>query len=61
MMGDLSREEARTFFFDYVLTSEDVPSAKEAWDRVYEACGGNPGALLNCAGHALTMDWEKGK
>jgi hypothetical protein len=60
-LGNLSREDAREFFFDHVLTSKEAPGASEAWDRVYEVCGGNPGALRNCAGYALTMDWDAGK
>ena len=60
-MGNLSREEARTFFFDHVLSSKEAPGSSEAWDRVYEVCGGNPGALRNCAVNALTMDWDEGE
>ena len=60
-MGNLSREEARTFFFDHVLSSKAAPGASEAWDRVYEVCGGNPGALRNCAANALAMDWDEGE
>ena len=60
-MGNLSREDARTFFFDHVLSSKAAPGASEAWDRVYEVCGGNPGALRNCAVNALTMDWDEGE
>ena len=60
-MGNLSREEARTFFVEHVLSAKEAPGASEAWDRVYEVCGGNPGALRNCAGHALMMDWDAGE
>ena len=60
-MGNLLREEARTFFFNHVLSSNEAPGASEAWDRVYEVCGGNPGALRNCAVNALTMDWDEGE
>ena len=60
-IGNLSRDEARTFFFHHVLSSKEAPGAIEAWDRVYEVCGGNPGALRNCATNALMMDWEEGE
>jgi hypothetical protein len=60
-MGNLSREEARKFFFNHVLSSKEAPGASEAWDRVYAVCGGNPGALRNCAVNAFTMDWDEGE
>ena len=61
-MGNLSRDEARTFFFDYVLPHyEHPPGEKEAWDRVYEVCGGNPGLLAKCAGAAAARaSWNLG-
>ena len=61
-MGNFSREEAATFFLEHVLLSYPgaAPGAREAWDRIYAVCGGNPGALRNCAGLALTMDWHRG-
>ena len=50
VVGNLTREEARTYFFDYVVQFRKLPpGANEAWERVYEVCGGNPGLLLNCA------------
>ena len=61
-MGNLSREEARTYFFDYVLPNfKHLPGANEAWERVYEVCGGNPGLLLKCAGAAVGRNsWKLG-
>jgi hypothetical protein len=59
----LSREEAHTFFFDYVLPfrMHAPSSASEAWERVYEVCGGNPGLLQTCAGKAAALNsWEHG-
>ncbi len=63
VVGDLSREEARTYFFNYILPfCKHTPSdASEAWERVYEVCGGNPGLLLKCIGEAAAFDsWELG-
>jgi hypothetical protein len=62
VLGNLSREEARTYFFDYVLPFRNhQPGASEAWERVYEVCGGNPGLLLKCAGKAAALSsWELG-
>jgi hypothetical protein len=62
VLGNLMREEARTYFFDYVLPScTHPPGANGAWERVYNVCGGNPGLLLNCAGEAADFDsWELG-
>ena len=62
-MGNLSSTEARSFFFDCVLPAlpKVAPGASEAWDRVCEVCGGNPGALRNCASRASVMDWGKGE
>ncbi len=62
MVGNLSREEARTYFFDYVLPSFKLPpGANEAWERVYEVCGGNPGLLGTCAFEvAKFSSWELG-
>ncbi len=62
MVGNLTREEARTYFFDYVLPfCKHPPGANEAWERVYEVCGGNPGLLLKCAGDGLAHgSWENG-
>jgi len=62
-MGDLSSGEARTFFFEYVLPSfPKAPSdASDAWERVYEVCGGNPGMLRNVASLALGVGWNKGE
>ena len=43
VVGNLAREEARTFFFDYIAPFQTLPpGATEAWERVYEVCGGNP-------------------
>ncbi len=62
VLGNLTREEARTYFFDYVLPFRmHPPGASEAWERVYEVCGGNPGELLKCAGNAAARgSWDKG-
>ena len=62
VVGNLACEEARTFFFNYVLPSGVYPSgADEAWQRVYEVCGGNPGLLQKCAGEASAFNsWEDG-
>ena len=62
VLGNLSREEARTCFFDYVLPSCQLPpGANEAWERVYEVCGGNPGELGTCAFEvAMFNSWELG-
>jgi hypothetical protein len=62
-MGDLPSAEARTFFFEHVLPSfpKALPGASDAWERVYEVCGGNPGLLRNVAGLALAMSWNEGE
>ena len=62
MVGNLSREEARKYFFDYVLPFRQHPcGADAAWERVYEVCGGNPGLLQTCAGKAAALrSWEHG-
>ena len=63
MVGNLSREEAHTFFFDYVLPfrMHAPSSASEAWERVYDVCGGNPGSLQLCASEAAALrSWELG-
>ena len=61
-MGNLSREEAHTYFFNYVLPFRKHPcGADAAWERVYEVCGGNPGLLQTCAGKAAALNsWEHG-
>ena len=61
-MGNLSADEARTFFFDHVLPSfpRVAPGASEAWGRIYATCGGNPGLLRNCASRASALDWDNG-
>ena len=61
-MGNLSREEARTYFFDYVVPYHmDLSGADEAWERVYEVCGGNPGLLSKCGGTAAGFgSWNLG-
>ena len=61
-MGNLSREEARTYFFDYVLPKfKHLPGANEAWERVYEVCGGNPGLLKKCGSLAAgRRSWKLG-
>ena len=62
-MGNLAPDEARTFFLDHVLPSypKVAPGAHEAWQRVYQVCGGNPGLLRSCAGQASAMDWYEGE
>ena len=62
VVGNLEAEEAKRFFFDYVLCSDQYPEdADKAWERVFEVCGGNPGLLLKCAGEANAFDsWEQG-
>jgi hypothetical protein len=62
VVGNLSREQAHTFFFDYVLPfRKHPPGADAAWERVYEVCGGNPGLLQTCAGKAAALsNWEHG-
>ena len=62
VVGNLTREEARTYFFDYVMPfHEHPPGANEAWERVYEVCGGNPGLLGSCALKvAKFSSWELG-
>jgi len=63
VLGNLSCEEARTYFFDYVLPfRKHAPSsASEAWERIYRTCGGNPGLLQLCASKAAALrSWELG-
>ena len=62
MVGNLTREEARIYFFKYVLPFHKLPpGANEAWERVYEVCGGCPGELGNCALEAAkNCDWDLG-
>lgn len=62
VVGNLTGEEARAYFFDYVLPSCKVPpGAAEAWERVYEVCGGNPGLLGVCAFEVTKYSsWELG-
>ena len=62
MVGNLDREQAHTFFVNFVLPSNThPPGADKAWQRVYEVCGGNPGLLFKCAGEAAAYDcWVKG-
>ena len=46
VLGNLSREEARTYFYIYNLPfRKHPPGETEAWERVYDVCGGNPGML----------------
>ena len=63
VVGNLTRKEAHTYFFDYVLPSCKHPrGANESWQRVYDVCGGNPGLLLICASEASAFDsWELGE
>jgi hypothetical protein len=58
----LTCEEARTYFLEYVLPSCKIPpGANEAWERVYEVCGGNPGLLGTCAFEVAKFNsWELG-
>ena len=62
VVGNLAREEARTFFLEYVVPFHALPpGASEAWERVYEVCGGNPQLLLMCVGDAAAYcSWELG-
>jgi hypothetical protein len=59
-LGNLSRDEARSFFFQHVLpTFSYAPDSRGAWDRIYEVCGGNPGLLRKCASSAAASgSWE---
>ena len=59
-LGNLSRDEAHSFFFQHVLpTFSYAPDSRGAWDRVYEVCGGNPGLLRKCASSAAASgSWE---
>ncbi len=62
MVGNLAHEEARMYFFDYVLPfHKHPPGADAAWERVYEVCGGNPGDLGCCALEVTKFSsWELG-
>ncbi len=63
MLGNLSREEARTYFFEHILPfrKHAPPGASEAWARVYDVCSGNPGLLQLCASKAAALgSWELG-
>jgi hypothetical protein len=63
VLGNLSREEARTYFFEHILPfRKHAPSsASEAWERVYDVCGGNPGLLQLCVSEAAALrSWEHG-
>ena len=59
-LGNLSRDEAHEFFLKHVLPCfSRAPDSREAWDRVYEVCGGNPGLLRKCASSAAASgSWE---
>jgi hypothetical protein len=59
-LGNLSRDEAHSFFFQHVLpTFSHAPDSRGAWNRVYEVCGGNPGLLRKCASSAAAFgSWE---
>ena len=59
-MGDFSAEEARTFFFEYIIPSfpSYAAGASEAWGRVHKACGGNPGLLRKVAIEASMIEWD---
>ena len=60
VVGNLSRDEAHGFFLQHVLPRfSGVPDACNAWERVYEVCGGNPGLLYICASDAAAFgSWE---
>ena len=62
VVGNLNAEEARTFFMKHVAPFRKLPpGAHEAWPRVYEVCGGNPGLLRKCASEvARFRSWELG-
>ncbi len=62
VLGNLLREEARSYFFNYVLPFRKHPDgASEAWERVYDVCGGNSGVLQLCASKAAALrSWELG-
>ncbi len=63
VVGNLSREEARTYFFEHILPfRKHAPRGEsEAWERVYDVCGGNPGVLQLCASKAAALrSWELG-
>lgn len=62
VVGDLTHDEAHTYFFDHVLPlRKQLPDAKQAWKRVFEVCGGNPGLLKKCALEVTKSgSWESG-
>jgi hypothetical protein len=62
VLGNLSGKEAHSYFFNYVSPfHKHPPGATEAWERVYDVCGGNPGLLQLCASTAARFDsWELG-
>lgn len=63
-LGNPSKEEAHTYFFQNLLPTYPLaaPGVEEAWDRVYEVCGGNPGLLrIVASNQALSMDWNNGE
>ena len=65
MVGNLCESEAKSFFETIVLPrfpgSLSHSCTDEAWSRVYEVCGGNPGALASCAQEAhARRSWSSG-
>ena len=63
VVGNLARDEAHAFFFNYVMpfVTHLPPVETDTFARVYEVCGGNPGLLKKCATEvAAKGSWEKG-
>lgn len=62
VVGDLTHDEAHTYFFNHMLPlRKHLPDAEHAWKRVFEVCGGNPGLLKKCALEATKSGcWESG-
>ena len=63
VVGNLARDEAHAFFFNYVMpfVTHLPPVETDTFARVYEVCGGNPGLLPKCASKAAALcSWELG-
>jgi hypothetical protein len=65
VLGNLCEPEAKSFFETIVLprfpSSLSLSCSDEVWSRVYEVCGGNPGALASCAQEAhARRSWSSG-
>jgi len=63
VVGNLGAAESREFFFSRVLTrfTPALSCSDADWAHVFEACGGNPGALRRCAAAAGAQSrWTMG-